>query len=231
MLCLMWNAPKRGIWKGTYQEFARATGIPWENAASIIAELSHKTSRVTIRDKEVTLENRRMINKEIAYKNNAKRQERYRELHKSDKKVTSKMLDVRLLKTLDVRQKQTTPSASAAPFWKEMVGHINDTWMRFKRGTKYPWKGKDFKALKGLYGLYQPWGVMALWDAYLRSGDTWAADHGYDVSTFSAQIPKIVDDHCWKQAAQSYHDKLEPPNLAPAKELLSIMGAKDMNHV
>ena len=100
LLCLMWNAPKRGLWTGTFEEFSRVTGTPWEAAMSLIQELS-SVSRVTKRDNGVTLENRRMVREEKAYKSHAIRQREYRERHKSDAKVTPKTLDVRLLKTLD----------------------------------------------------------------------------------------------------------------------------------
>jgi len=99
ILCLMWNAPKRGVWEGTYQEFARVTGLPWQNVPAILIELS-RASRVTERDNLVTLENRRMIKQETDYKSHAKRQKEYRERRLSDKKVTNKTLDVRR-QTLD----------------------------------------------------------------------------------------------------------------------------------
>ena len=91
ILMLMWNAPKRGRWTGTYQEFARVTGQDWESAPRIVQELG-KVSRVTIRDNEVTLECRRMLREDSHYKDHAIRQKEYRERHSRDKKVTDKTL-------------------------------------------------------------------------------------------------------------------------------------------
>lgn len=104
MICLMWNSPERGRWKGTYEQFARATGIPWEIAPRVITELSLKTSRVTIRDKEVTLKCRRILKTESTYKDHAKRQSEYRMRHASDKKVTRQ-------KSPEVSRIKNTPTA------------------------------------------------------------------------------------------------------------------------
>lgn len=113
ILNLMWNAPKRGVWEGTYQEFARVTGAPWENAPALITELE-KVVTVTRRDNLVTLKNRRMVNQEIGYKNHANRQKRYRDRLMSDASVTGKTLDVRR-QTLEVRQHLTSTSMAQAP--------------------------------------------------------------------------------------------------------------------
>lgn len=115
------------------------------------------------------------------------------------------------------------PEGDGEPFWKALIGHVNDSWTAAKRGAKYPWSKKDFAALKRLSKIYEPWGVMALWDAYLKSGDQWAKDHGYDVPTFSTQIPKLVDDAGWRSRSKTYQDKLDPasPDVAA---LLSGLG-------
>lgn len=106
MLCFMWNAPERGVWKGTYQEFARATGIPWESAPAIVMELSKSASRVTERDNIVTLENRRMVKEDSRYKSHAIRQSRYRSNAKSDAKVTRKTYK-------DLKTNKNTPTETA----------------------------------------------------------------------------------------------------------------------
>lgn len=112
ILCLMWNAPERGVWKGSYEQFARATGLPWEIAPRVVTELSHKTSRVTFRDSEVTIENRRMVNQEIDYKDNANRQAKFRSKRTSNEKVTDKTLDSSRLLNIT---KTTTNTLAQAP--------------------------------------------------------------------------------------------------------------------
>lgn len=133
MLCLMWNAPERGVWTGTYQEFARATGLPWEIAPQVISELGRKTSRVTKRDNEVTLENRRMVNQESHYKDNANRQAAFRQRRVSNKKVTDKTLDV---KTLDVIK--TTPNT--------LVHEFENVWNRYPKRLGRKEAERHFKA-------------------------------------------------------------------------------------
>jgi len=98
ILCFMWNAPQRGVWEGTYEEFARVTGTPWESAPALIAELE-KVASVTKRNNLVTLINRRMQKEQNAFEDNANRQRAFREKHKSNAIVTDKTL-----KTLDVRR-------------------------------------------------------------------------------------------------------------------------------
>jgi uncharacterized protein YdaU (DUF1376 family) len=237
ILCLMWNAKERGRWTGTFQEFARVTGSPWESAPTLIAELE-KVCTVTHRNDGVTLENRRMRREEKHYKLASNRQRRWRRNANNNATVTAKTLDVRL-KTLDSQdnnKKKTTPSApnkigAGNPFWQPMVEHLDKTWTLKKRGSKYPWTGKDFSHLKRLAGIYREWGVMALWDAYLRSGDDWAIQHGYNVVTFAGQIPKLVDDFTWKQSAKSYEEKLAPANPEAINQLMAMTGSKSMSHV
>lgn len=101
ILSFMWNAPIRGKWEGTYEEFARVTGIPWESATSIILELG-SVSLVTKRDTVVMLINRRMWKEGKRYKDHAKRQVEYRMRQRSDAPVTNKTLDSRR-KTLDLQ--------------------------------------------------------------------------------------------------------------------------------
>ncbi len=133
LLCLMWNAPDRGRWIGTYEEFSRVTGSPWERAVTLIGEL-HKVATVTLRDKEVTLENRRMIREDLIYKNHANRQKEYRKRLMSDAKVIPKKSDVRR-QTLKETSTQChpvddlTPVLDGKPEWQEELparaaGHI-----------------------------------------------------------------------------------------------------------
>ncbi len=115
----MWNAERRGIWTGTFEEFARVTGSPWEAAPRLIQELS-KVATVTKRDMEVTLENRRMVREETAYKYHAKRQKDYRERHASDARVTPQTLDVRSQKS---EEKPLGDASSLTAVGEKMNGH------------------------------------------------------------------------------------------------------------
>lgn len=119
ILCLMWNGPKRGVWSGTYQEFARVTGTPWEIAPRLIQELG-KVSLVTFRDTEVTVHNRRMIRQETHYKSHAIRQRAYIKRRANDKKVTDKTLDSSRL----LNSTKTTSLQRSRTFVKPTVGEV-----------------------------------------------------------------------------------------------------------
>jgi len=124
MLCLMWNAPQRGRWIGTYQEFARATGLPWELAPGVVDELGRKTSRVTIRNNEVTLENRRMLREDSHYKLASERQARFRRNANSNRTVTAKTLDVRRQTLDNVNNKHQEEAPRRLAFIKPSVEEI-----------------------------------------------------------------------------------------------------------
>jgi hypothetical protein len=94
-LLLMLNAPVRGRWQGTYQEYARATGIAWEMAPRIIDELGKRVATVTLSNNIVTLECRRMRKEDSAYKSNANRQARFRRNANSNAIVTHKTLEAK----------------------------------------------------------------------------------------------------------------------------------------
>jgi len=116
ILCLMWNAQERGRWVGDYNQFARVTGIPWESAPRIIAELSAKVLRVTDRNNLVTLENRRMLREDSHYKNAANRQKRFRSNAISNASVTDKTLKtLKKLDVQDVRRRQLQHQDIALP--------------------------------------------------------------------------------------------------------------------
>lgn len=108
LLCFMWNAPERGKWEGTFQEFARVTGTPWESAPALIQEL-HKVATVTIRNNLVTLINRRMSRQETHYNLASERQRRWRSNANRNASVTAKTLDVRLLKTTSIAKNGFIP--------------------------------------------------------------------------------------------------------------------------
>lgn len=119
ILMLMWNAPERGIWEGSFQDFARVTGLPWEHAPAVVREL-HKVATVTFRNDCVTLENRRMRKQETHYKLNTDRQRRWRSNANNNRHVTAKTSQesLRLLKNTTSNDtvlaspepNQTTPS-------------------------------------------------------------------------------------------------------------------------
>lgn len=114
VLCLMWNAAERGVWKGTYQELARATGIPWESMPAIVTELARKVTTATFDGDETTLINRRMQREQKEHEFKLNRDARYRERHKNDGKTSRKTLDVRRQTPQDVRQKPTSTPARVA---------------------------------------------------------------------------------------------------------------------
>lgn len=89
ILMLMWNAPKRGVWEGTYQEFARVTGCPWEIAPRLVRELT-KVADLTESNNILTLENRRMIREQTMHENNRIRQRKHYANTKPNANLTDK---------------------------------------------------------------------------------------------------------------------------------------------
>lgn len=116
-----------------------------------------------------------------------------------------------------------TPSAKAAPFWKELIQHINDSWSRKKRGAKYLWSGKDFAALKRVLAIYQVFDVMALWDIYIGSSDEFAIRQGFNIPEFIRQLPRLVDGN-WKGQSQRYMDRLMPTNTEGMDQVNALIG-------
>jgi uncharacterized protein YdaU (DUF1376 family) len=130
LICLMWNAPQRGEWTGTYEEFARVTGTPWENASGIINELS-KVATVAHLDKIVTLKCRRIVKEDLIWKNKLKREGRYRERRARDAKVTHQTLDVQdvrrsRLKTTTTKRVFVHPSTSEVTAYGASIGYRID---------------------------------------------------------------------------------------------------------
>lgn len=91
----------------------------------------------------------------------------------------------------------------ATPFWAEVVAHIDTTW-KAKKKVPYHFTGHIFKELKGLCRTYQPWGVMALWDDFLATGNDWVRSTGYSFTAFVHSVDKLVDNYAWKVDAQKY---------------------------
>jgi len=89
-LCFMWEAPERGTLTGTPESLSRMLGITEQEIALFIAEIElFKFASVTVHNRKVTLENRRMVRDEKARKNNTNRQARFRNNAKDNGKVTS----------------------------------------------------------------------------------------------------------------------------------------------
>lgn len=91
MLCFMWEAPSRGELSGTEDELIRLVGANPEDMSRFFAEAERLgfCYYVTDHNKIVTLRNRRMYREEKRRKNNAERQQRYRDNHQCDEEVTT----------------------------------------------------------------------------------------------------------------------------------------------
>lgn len=175
LLCLMWNAPKRGEWTGTFEEFGRVTGTPWEHAPRLINELA-KVATVTKRDIEVTLHNRRMLREDLDYKDHANRQKRYRALHKSDAIVTRKTLDSKTLDSIKERyieRKFTKPTAEELTAYGASIGytleaqkflaHYESNGWRVGKNPMKDWKAtvRTWRANAGVFSGSAPLSVKA----------------------------------------------------------------------
>lgn len=94
-------------------------------------------------------------------------------------------------------------------YWQEMIAHIDTAWQR-KKGFKYPFAPQEMVKLKTYARLYMPWGVMALWDNFLASDDPFYRQTGYKIGAFASSLPVLLDTG-WKQKAEQYRLKLQPP--------------------
>lgn len=79
--------PNRGVYTRSKEVMAREVGIPLERLDNALRELS-QALRVTVRNKKVTLVNRRMVREQNEASNNAKRQARFRAKQKSNAPIT-----------------------------------------------------------------------------------------------------------------------------------------------
>lgn len=166
-LCLMWNAPQRGRWQGTYQEFARATGIPWEIAPRVLDELGRKTADLTLSNNLITLENRRMIKEENIYENNRIRQKRFYNNAKPNANLTDKTLDVRR-KTLDVKDKELPYSPLKGA--KDKVGEwFEKTWLAYPKESRLGKKQALRHYKRDVKGLDDAKAVAKALEMYLKS--------------------------------------------------------------
>ena len=92
-------------------------------------------------------------------------------------------------------------------FWKETVEHISKSWEK-KKGIGLYWKPQYFKHLKSMIGIYQPWGIMALWDVFLMHNDAWTNQAGHSFEAFVSKLPSLVDDLSWKTKSKDFETKL-----------------------
>lgn len=86
-LCFMWEAPERGVLSGTEDALMRLLGInraEWDLFCEEM-DVTRFASRVTERNKKVTITNRRMKREAEAKKTNAERQDRYRKRRRDAK--------------------------------------------------------------------------------------------------------------------------------------------------
>ncbi len=136
--------------------------------------------------------------------------------------------------SLSLTSKRLTPTSSGAsaepkirkakvekttvPFWQELVKHIDTGWAN-KKGAPYPWSPHEFKKLSDMARIYQPWGVMAMWDLYL-GGTYFGKLTGYMIDGMKKDIGVIVDDSRFKGLARQYEEKLL--KAESGEELISI---------
>lgn len=93
-------------------------------------------------------------------------------------------------------------------FWQQMIDHISGEWSKKRNAPAYPWSGREFRALRGLSVNYRPWGIMALFDEYLRRENPYAKINGFSVQEFIRELPSLVDSPSWKVRAKEYEDSL-----------------------
>ena len=126
-----------------------------------------------------------------------------------------------------IRGKQDSPSKKSgvqkekkvSQFWVPLISHINRTW-RDKKGSDYPFVGRDFRLIKNAVSNFQEWGVMALWDEFLEKENDWIKSTGYSVYAFSCCLPWLVDAPNWKWKARDYEEKMFPAPPIDASSLI-----------
>lgn len=109
-----------------------------------------------------------------------------------------------------------------SPYFQTLVDHINDTW-KAKKGFGYPFQGKEFRGLKSAARNFKEWGLMAMWDAFLKSDSEWIKTTGYSISAFLGSLVWLVDDKEWKHKAKEYEKKMVPEY---PKDILSLLKGK-----
>jgi hypothetical protein len=97
--------------------------------------------------------------------------------------------------------------AKKTEFWNDMIKHISFRYSRLK-GHDYPFTGKDFVELKNAARIFQPWGIMALWDIFIDFADDYTRKNGFSIWCFLRQIPKLTDNPLYKPSAEKYQQVL-----------------------
>lgn len=96
--------------------------------------------------------------------------------------------------------------------WERLLGHISRRWRERKNSEfAYPFTGRDYKDLRHFARVYQPWGVMALWDAFVERPDEFNKRTGWSIFQFTRQLPWLVDDPSWKSRARQYEQEFVRP--------------------
>jgi hypothetical protein len=106
-------------------------------------------------------------------------------------------------------KKEKKPEEEPAPFFKEMVGHLDHAWLN-KKKAKFHWEGRFFRDLKVLARTYTPFGVMALFDLFLTSEDPWVKSTGHSFPAFISSLPKLLDTSNWKALSRKYEAHFMP---------------------
>ncbi len=89
LLCFMWEAPEKGLLTGTEIQLAKMVGATEEDFALFLDEaVTLKFANVTLSNKKVTLENRRMVRDQNTREKTRLRVQRYRGNAPSNDEVT-----------------------------------------------------------------------------------------------------------------------------------------------
>jgi uncharacterized protein YdaU (DUF1376 family) len=129
LLCMMWFAEERGKCNGEVTQLSRLWNTEKEATKAILDELikCKILDVVTNGNGEVTLISRRMIRDEKDRIDNAKRQGKYREKHKSDDKSNGK-----------VTKSNKVSSSSSSSSLKKDISLTDDEWLEnLKTSTAY----------------------------------------------------------------------------------------------
>lgn len=234
LINFMWLAEDRGVYSRLENSMRRELDITLDEWPLIVKELqtvADVTFCHTPEGEVVTVVSRRMVREEKIRKDNRIRKQRQRghgSVATEDEvvsrnhhavEVRSQMSEVRshsetppyppqagasqnLAKPKKARQ-QKPPMA----FWTDLVKHVEVAWVK-KKGAPYPWNPHELKKLNDLARVYQPSGVMALWDLYMGLETYWGKLTRYMIDGLKKDIGVIVDDPRWKPLAKQYEDRL-----------------------
>ena len=254
LLNFMWLAEDRGIYTRPQDSMRRELDISPDEWPLIVKELQTVADVTFCHTPEgdlVTVVSRRMVRDEKIRKDNRirKQRERGHATVTSEDEVMSRnshAVEVRSHMS-DVRsQREETPPISPPPaggpngiakpkktrqqkppmaFWTDLVRHIEVAWMK-KKGAPYPWSSHEMKKLSDLARIYQPSGVMAMWDLYMSLETYWGKLTRYMIDGLKKDVGVLVDDPRWKPLAKQYEERLlqDSGPLRPTAEILSQLG-------